>query len=28
MMAAVILDHILLDRGQTGGVRGQIGPQT
>ncbi len=25
MMAAVILDHILLDRGQTGGVRGQIG---
>jgi chorismate synthase len=28
MMAAVILDHILLDRGQTGGVRGRIGPQT
>ncbi|AKS47619.1 chorismate synthase [Octadecabacter temperatus] len=25
MMAAVILDHILLDRGQTGGTRGQIG---
>ncbi|WP_343116276.1 chorismate synthase [Ostreiculturibacter nitratireducens] len=25
MMAAVILDHILLDRGQTGGIRGQIG---
>jgi chorismate synthase len=25
MMAAVILDHILLDRGQTGGVRGRIG---
>ena len=25
MMACVILDHILLDRGQTGGVRGQIG---
>ena len=25
MMASVILDHILLDRGQTGGVRGQIG---
>jgi chorismate synthase len=25
MMAAVILDHILLDRGQTGGLRGQIG---
>ena len=25
MMAAVILDHILLDRGQTGGVRGKIG---
>ena len=26
MMACVILDHILLDRGQTGGVRGVIGP--
>ena len=25
MMACVILDHILLDRGQTGGVRGRIG---
>ncbi len=25
MMACVILDHILLDRGQTGGVRGVIG---
>jgi len=25
MMAAVILDHILLDRGQTGGHRGRIG---
>ena len=25
MMAAVILDHILLDRGQTGGIRGKIG---
>jgi len=25
MMAAVIVDHILLDRGQTGGVRGKIG---
>ena len=25
MMACVILDHILMDRGQTGGVRGQIG---
>ena len=25
MMACVILDHLLLDRGQTGGVRGQIG---
>lgn len=24
MMAAVLLDHLLLDRGQTGGVRGQI----
>ena len=27
MMAAVILDHLLLDRGQTGGVRGVIGPR-
>ncbi len=27
MMACVILDHILLDRGQTGGQRGPIGPQ-
>ena len=25
MMAAVILDHLLLDRGQTGGDRGPIG---
>ena len=25
MMACVMLDHLLLDRGQTGGVRGQIG---
>ncbi|NUB45191.1 chorismate synthase [Fertoebacter nigrum] len=25
MMACVILDHLLLDRGQTGGARGQIG---
>jgi len=25
MMACVILDHILLDRGQTGGARGRIG---
>lgn len=25
MMACVILDHLLLDRGQTGGIRGQIG---
>jgi len=25
MMACVILDHILLDRGQTGGIRGAIG---
>ncbi|MBS1302269.1 chorismate synthase [Loktanella sp. SALINAS62] len=25
MMACVILDHILLDRGQTGGLRGKIG---
>jgi chorismate synthase len=27
MMACVILDHVLLDRGQTGGRRGPIGPQ-
>jgi chorismate synthase len=26
MMASVILDHLLMDRGQTGGIRGQIGP--
>ncbi|MGQ0567558.1 MAG: chorismate synthase [Gemmobacter sp.] len=25
MMACVLLDHLLLDRGQTGGVRGRIG---
>jgi chorismate synthase len=25
MMACVLLDHVLLDRGQTGGVRGEIG---
>ncbi|MDE3239670.1 MAG: chorismate synthase [Paracoccaceae bacterium] len=25
MMACVLLDHLLLDRGQTGGLRGQIG---
>ena len=25
MMACVLLDHLLLDRAQTGGVRGQIG---
>jgi chorismate synthase len=25
MMACVLADHILLDRGQTGGVRGRIG---
>ncbi|MFN4130320.1 MAG: chorismate synthase [Paracoccaceae bacterium] len=25
MMACVILDHILMDRGQTGGIRGKIG---
>jgi chorismate synthase len=25
MMACVILDHLLLDRAQTGGVRGRIG---
>jgi chorismate synthase len=26
MMACVLLDHLLLDRGQTGGLRGVIGP--
>ena len=25
MLACVILDHFLLDRGQTGGLRGRIG---
>ncbi len=25
MLACVLLDHLLLDRGQTGGVRGAIG---
>jgi chorismate synthase len=25
MMACVILDHLLLDRAQTGGTRGEIG---
>jgi chorismate synthase len=25
MMACVLLDQLLLDRGQTGGVRGRIG---
>jgi chorismate synthase len=25
MMACVLLDHLLLDRAQTGGVRGRIG---
>ena len=25
MMACVLLDHLLMDRGQTGGVRGAIG---
>jgi len=25
MMAIVLADHLLLDRGQTGGARGQIG---
>ena len=25
MMACVLADHLLLDRGQTGGIRGQIG---
>ena len=28
MVACVLLDHLLLDRGQTGGVRGRIGPPT
>ena len=28
MMACVILDHLLLDRAQTGGARGRIGPPT
>ena len=27
MMACVLLDHLLLDRGQTGGLRGKLGPQ-
>jgi chorismate synthase len=27
MMACVLLDHVLLDRGQTGGIRGRIGSQ-
>ncbi len=27
MMACVLLDHVLLDRAQTGGVRGRIGPE-
>ncbi len=26
MMALVLADHLLLDRGQTGGVRGRVGP--
>jgi chorismate synthase len=26
MMVCVLLDHLLLDRGQTGGIRGRIGP--
>jgi chorismate synthase len=26
MMACVLLDHLLLDRAQTGGVRGRVGP--
>ena len=26
MMACVLLDHLLMDRGQTGGQRGRIGP--
>jgi len=26
MMAIVLLDHMLMDRAQTGGVRGKIGP--
>jgi chorismate synthase len=25
MMACVLADHLLMDRGQTGGLRGQIG---
>jgi chorismate synthase len=25
MMALVLADHLLLDRGQTGGIRGRIG---
>ena len=28
MMACVLLDHLLLDRGQTGGLRGRIGQPT
>jgi len=27
MMACVLIDHVLLDRAQTGGVRGRIGPE-
>jgi chorismate synthase len=27
MLACVILDHLLLDRAQTGGVRGRIGQE-
>jgi chorismate synthase len=27
MMALVLVDHLLLDRAQTGGVRGRIGPR-
>jgi chorismate synthase len=27
MLACVLLDHVLLDRAQTGGVRGRIGPE-
>ena len=27
MAASVLLDHLLLDRAQTGGVRGRIGPE-
>jgi len=26
LLACVLLDHLLLDRAQTGGVRGRIGP--